>query len=91
MDLLIPKAPFARLVKEILYFYKDDARISNQALACLQECAEEALVSLFEDAQLCAIHAKHITILDRDIQLAKKIRIDPAFKKMKLYIVCNCM
>ena len=67
MDLLIPKAPFAQLVKENLYSYKDDARISSQALACLQKVAEEALVSLFEDAQICVIHAKHITILDRDI------------------------
>ena len=82
IDSLIPKAPFTRLVKEILYSYKDDARISIQALACLQEGAKQALVSPFEDTQLCVIHAKRITILDRDIRIAKK---------MKLYIVCSCM
>ena len=47
MDLQIPKAPFTWLVKEILCSYKDDARVSSQALACLQEGVEEVLVSFF--------------------------------------------
>ena len=44
------------------------------AITCLQEACKAYLVSLFEDTNLCAIHAKLITIMPKDIQLARQIR-----------------
>ena len=44
------------------------------ALVALQEAAEAHLVGLFEDANLCAIHAKRVTIMVKDMQLARRIR-----------------
>lgn len=73
-ELLIRKAPFQRVVKEILFKYKDNARIQSMALAALQEASETYLVGLFEDANLCSIHAKRITVMGKDLQLARRIR-----------------
>ena len=53
---------------------KMDLRCQGSALLALQEAAESYLVSLFEDANLCAIHAKRVTIFARDIQLARRLR-----------------
>jgi histone H3/H4 len=75
-ELLIPKLPFARLVREL--FLKWNAgnveRWQAEALIAVQEAAEGYLVTLFEDAYLCAMHAKRITLTQRDIQLARRIR-----------------
>jgi len=49
-------------------------RWKASALLALQEMAEAHLVGLFEDSNLCAIHAKRVTIMVRDIQLARRIR-----------------
>lgn len=46
----------------------------SQAIAALQEAAEAYLVQLFENANLCAIHAKRVTIMPRDIELTRRIR-----------------
>merc|ERR1711937_573599 len=73
-DLLIRKLPFQRLVREIAQDYKSDLRFQSQALLALQEAAEAYLVSLFEDTNLCAIHAKRVTIMPKDIQLARRLR-----------------
>ena len=73
-DLLIRKAPFARLVKEIAQEFMVEIRFRGSAISALQEAAEAYLVGLFEDTNLCAIHAKRITIMPRDIQLARCIR-----------------
>ena len=73
-DLLIRKAPFARLVKEIAQELMVEIRFRGSAISALQEAAEAYLVGLFEDTNLCAIHAKRITIMPRDIQLARRIR-----------------
>ena len=43
-------------------------------LFSLQEASEAYLVGLFEDTNLCAIHAKRVTIMPKDIQLARRIR-----------------
>lgn len=48
-------------------------RFQESALLALQEAAEAYLVGLFEDANLCAIHAKRVTIMPKDMQLAKRI------------------
>jgi histone H3 len=73
-DLLIRKLPFQRLVREIAQGFKNDLRFQSTAMLALQEAAEAYLVSLFEDTNLCAIHAKRITIMPKDIQLARRIR-----------------
>lgn len=74
-DLLIRKLPFARLVKEVqTYFSRKEFRWQAAAILALQEAAEAHLVSLFEDAYLCTIHAKRVTLMPKDIQLARRIR-----------------
>ncbi|KAK6354145.1 centromeric DNA-binding histone H3-like protein cse4 [Orbilia blumenaviensis] len=84
-DLLLRKLPFSRLVREICadqvdivnsQFHKsnESMRWQSQALLALQEAAEAFMVHLFEDANLCAIHAKRVTIMQKDIQLARRIR-----------------
>ena len=73
-ELLIRKLPFNRLVQEIVQDFKTDLRFQAQAIGALQEASEAYLVGLFEDTNLCAIHAHHITILPKDIQLARRIR-----------------
>lgn len=73
-DLLIRKLPFQRLVRELAQDFKSDLRFQSAAITALQESAEGYLVSLFQDTNLCAIHAKRTTILPKDIQLARRIR-----------------
>ena len=75
-ELLIRKLPFQRLVREIAQDYKSDLRFQSNAVLALQEAAEAYLVSLFEDTNLCAIHAKRVTIMPKDVQLARRIRGD---------------
>ena len=72
--LLIRKLPFQRLVREIAQDFKTDLRFQQAAIQALQEASEAYLVGLFEDTNLCAIHAKRVTIMPRDIQLARRIR-----------------
>ena len=73
-DLLIRKLPFQRLVREIASENKSDLRFQSQAILALQEATEAYLVGLFEDTNLCAIHAKRVTIMPKDMQLARRIR-----------------
>ena len=73
-DMLMRKMPFQRLVREIAQDFKADVRFQSSAILALQEAAEAYLVGLFEDTNLCAIHAKRITIMPKDIQLARRIR-----------------
>jgi histone H3 len=73
-ELLMRKLPFQRLVREIAQDYKADLRFQSSAVMALQEAAEAYLVGLFEDTNLCAIHAKRVTIMPKDIQLARRIR-----------------
>ena len=83
-DLLIRKGPFMKLVREIgsgnsskpgdHTGFKSDLRFQSTALLALQEAAEAYLIGLFEDANLCALHAKRVTIMAKDLQLARRIR-----------------
>ena len=74
-ELLMRKLPFSWLVHEIaLEVGKYNLHFQGSAIICLQEAAEAYLVSLMEDANLCAIHAKWVTIMPKDIQLACHIR-----------------
>ena len=73
-ELLLRKLPFQRLVREIAQDFKSDLRFQSSAILALQEASEAYLVGLFEDTNLCAIHAKRVTIFPKDIQLARRIR-----------------
>ncbi|KAL9093166.1 MAG: hypothetical protein Q9159_000343 [Coniocarpon cinnabarinum] len=76
-DLLISKLPFSRLVREIALNSVPESfgvRWQSHAIMALQEAVEAFLVHLFEDTNLCAIHAKRVTIMQKDIQLARRIR-----------------
>ena len=73
-ELLIQKLPFSWLVCEVAQEVgKTDMRFQGSAIICLQEAAEAFLVSLMEDANFCTIHAKRVTIMPKDIQLAHHI------------------
>src|SRR6056300_1196182 len=73
-DLLIRKAPFQKLVREIAQKLESDLRFQSTAVLALQEASEAYLIALFEDTNLCAIHAKRVTIMPRDMLLARRIR-----------------
>jgi len=73
-ELLIRRLPFQRLVREIAQDYKADLRFQSSALNALQEAAEAHLVSVFEDTNLAAVHAKRVTIMPKDMILARRMR-----------------
>ena len=73
-DTLIPKLSFQRLVRETAGKIRADLKFQSTALLALQEAAEAHIVSVFEDANCCAIHARRVTVLPRDIDLARRIR-----------------
>jgi histone H3 len=77
-ELLIRKLPFQRLVREIAQDFKTDLRFQSAAVAALQESAEAYLIGLFEDTNLCAIHAKRVTIMPKDVHLARRLRCERA-------------
>ena len=79
-ELLIRKLPFQRLVREIASDSEviksplcGKVRFQSAAIMALQEATEAYLVGLFEDSILCAIHARRVTIMPKDIQLARRI------------------
>lgn len=73
-DLLMRRLPFQRLVREIAQSFKADLRFQTSALLALQEISESFLTSLFEDCNLCAIHAGRQTIQKKDMDLTRRIR-----------------
>ncbi|XP_052029886.1 histone H3.3A-like [Apodemus sylvaticus] len=73
-EILIRKLPFQRLVQEIAQGFKTDLCFQSAGIGALQEASEAYLVGLCEDTNLCAIHAKRVTITPKDIQLARRIR-----------------
>ena len=86
-ELLIRKLPFQRLVREIAqtmgqdnptYLSPGGYRFQCAAFVALQEAAEAYVVGLFEDTQISAIHAKRVSIMPKDIQLARRLRGETA-------------
>ena len=75
-DLLIRKAPFQRLVREITkeLFKNKELRFQSLSVLALQEASEAYMVGLFEDTNLAAVHAKRVTIMPKDMYLARRIR-----------------
>ena len=72
-ELLICKLPFQRLVPEISQDFRSNIQFQGIAMAALQEAAEVYHIGLFEDTNLCTIHAKQVTIVPQDMQLAHRI------------------
>ena len=68
-DLLIRKLPFQRLVREVAQSIVPDLRFQSTAILALQEASESFLVMMFEDVNVCALHAGRVTIQPKDIQL----------------------
>jgi histone H3 len=79
-DLLVPKLPFSRVVREIVRDYtngntgSNDWRFTGFSMLAMHEATEAYLVGLFEDTNLCAIHAHRVTIQPKDMQLCRRIR-----------------
>ena len=76
MELLVRWLPFQRLVREVAQGIRADLKFQGIILKAIQEAEEAFLVGLLEQANLCAVHAKWITVMPKDIQLARCIRGD---------------
>ena len=94
-ELLIPKASFLRLVREILQKEHKDHHIQAGVEFALHQATESYLICLLEDANLCTRHAKQVTILPWDVRLAQWIRgkilnsltvLDKVWKSSKIFI-----
>ena len=72
-DLLLCKLPFQRFVREVTQNVHGDLRFQATALAASQEATKAYLIGLLEDTNLCAIHAKRVTIMPKDLQLSRRI------------------
>ncbi|KAK9874375.1 hypothetical protein WA026_002722 [Henosepilachna vigintioctopunctata] len=78
-ELLLPKSPFQRLVRELINNVQSNknepmVQLTTQSLVTLQEISENYLWDLFHDANLCALHANRVTVGPKDIQLAMRLR-----------------
>lgn len=73
-DLLIPRAPFLRVVHEILRENMEDGRIARLAVEALRESTEMFAIQLFEDAFYCALHARRVTVMPRDFYLVHVLK-----------------
>lgn len=71
---MLAVAPFQRFIRVISEGIDGTLRFQSQALVALQEAAESYLTGLFEDANLCAIHATRVTVMKKDLDLARRIR-----------------
>ena len=69
-------APFSRLLQAIMMDIKPGFRVTREAVQAFKEATEMFAVDLFEDAKLCAVHGRRITLMKKDIDLARRIRGD---------------
>lgn len=75
----IQRSPFKRAMRGIAQNFRTNLRFKAEAVDVIQEAAETYITNLFEDAYICALHAKRETILPDDINLALCVRKDPIF------------
>ena len=71
---LMRKAPFARLIRELAAAHKEGLRWQASAVAALQEATESYATGLLSDANMCALHAKRVTCQVKDVALARRLR-----------------
>jgi histone H3 len=76
-ELLIHKTPFQCLVRELTQALRGDLRFRPTLLAAAHKDSKAFLVGLFEDENLCAIHAKRVTFMPKDIKLSQHIQMEP--------------
>lgn len=79
-DLIIRRAPFLRLVKEVAQNIMGDIRFQHSSITAIQEACEQHLVLLFQDCNMCALHCNRVTVTPKDMALAQRIRGDPVGK-----------
>eukprot|EP00804_Cyclotella_cryptica_P002795 CCRYP_009349-RB/>CCRYP_009349-RB protein AED:0.21 eAED:0.20 QI:0/-1/0/1/-1/0/1/0/78 len=72
-DLLICKLPFQHFLREVTQDFRGDIRYQATALTASQEASKAYLIGLLEDTNLCAIHARRVTIMPKDMQLSRRI------------------
>jgi histone H3 len=84
-ELLLRKRPFQRLLREIAQDFRVDLRFQSSAILAAQEAAEAYLIGLFEDTNLLALHAKRVTIMPKDMQLARRIRGESRYDTAPLF------
>lgn len=82
-EFLIGKLPFQRLVREIARHLRNDLRFESAALGALQEASEMFVLGFMEDANLCAKHAKRVTLRVDDIKIVKRLRCQDLFPDEK--------
>ena len=80
-EMLCRNTPFRRLVKEIMHEFNTNMRLQEKAAVALQEGAEAYLAGLFTDGNLEALHAKRVTLMPKDIKIARTIRRDENLAK----------
>ena len=73
-SLLVQRAPFQRLVRELAAGQKEGLRFQSSAVQAIQEATESYVISLLADTNLCAIHTRRVTIQPKDVQLALRLR-----------------
>ena len=73
-EMLVAKAPFSRLVREVAETHKAGLRFAASAVAAIQEATESFVISLLSDANLTALHANRVTAMPRDLQLVRRLR-----------------
>ena len=71
--MLLRRMPFLCLIRELAQDFKTDLQFTVEAAYAIQSTSEDYLVRLFEDTNLCTIHTKRMTIMPKDIQLARRI------------------
>ncbi|KAJ3440053.1 histone H3 [Anaeramoeba flamelloides] len=76
IDLLIPKQSFQRTVRSVAIEYRPDIRFGSAALHALQEATENIIIGVLADTNLCAIHAKRVTIMNKDMGIVRRLRRD---------------
>jgi len=71
---LIRKAPFQRMVRAVANAQKDGLRWQSAAVSAMQEATEAYIIGVLSDSNLCALHARRVTVMPRDIHLARRLR-----------------
>jgi histone H3/H4 len=79
-DLMLRKRSLQRIVRAIASETSQELRFQPQALAALQEATEAYMISSFEDSNLCALHANRVTIMTKDMELARRLRGEKAWR-----------
>ena len=74
----ISKKAFSALVQDVVQtmYPNQGYKFSLRGIAALHVASEDYIIGLFEDSYLCALHAKRITLMKKDMNLARRLRGD---------------